>query len=76
MLRTEQTAIKLRHVRRHHCLWMECFISQHSGPGEVGHETWAREEWKGRTGVNVWSTISVDIDRDLVFLADRWQSGL
>jgi len=37
-------------------------------PGEVGHETWAREEWKGRTGVNVWSTMSVDIDRDLVFL--------
>ena len=38
------------------------------GPGEAGHETWAKEEWKGRTGVNVWSTMSVDIDRDLVFL--------
>jgi quinoprotein glucose dehydrogenase len=38
------------------------------GPGEPGHETWAGETWKGRTGVNVWSTMSVDADRDLVFL--------
>jgi membrane-bound PQQ-dependent dehydrogenase (glucose/quinate/shikimate family) len=36
--------------------------------GEAGHETWAKEAWKQRTGVNVWSTMSVDVDRDLVFL--------
>ena len=38
------------------------------GPGETGHETWAKEAWKGRTGANVWSTMSVDVERDLVFL--------
>jgi membrane-bound PQQ-dependent dehydrogenase (glucose/quinate/shikimate family) len=37
-------------------------------PREAGHETWAKEAWKERTGVNVWSTMSVDVDRDLVFL--------
>jgi len=37
-------------------------------PGEAGHDTWANESWKGRTGVNVWSTMSVDVERDLVFL--------
>ena len=37
-------------------------------PGEAGHDTWTDESWKGRTGVNVWSTMSVDVKRDLVFL--------
>ena len=37
-------------------------------PGEAGHETWEKEAWKGRTGANVWSTMSVDVERDLVFL--------
>jgi membrane-bound PQQ-dependent dehydrogenase (glucose/quinate/shikimate family) len=37
-------------------------------PGEAGHETWADDSWKQRTGVNVWSTMSVDAERDLVFL--------
>jgi membrane-bound PQQ-dependent dehydrogenase (glucose/quinate/shikimate family) len=38
------------------------------GPGEAGHETWEEGEWKARTGVNVWSIMSVDAERDLVFL--------
>ena len=38
------------------------------GPGETGHETWTEEAWKRRTGANVWSMMSVDIERDLVFL--------
>jgi quinoprotein glucose dehydrogenase len=38
------------------------------GPGEAGHDTWANNSWKGRTGVNVWPTMSVDVERDLVFL--------
>jgi len=38
------------------------------GPGGAGHETWAKEEWRGRTGANVWSIMSVDVERDLVFL--------
>ena len=38
------------------------------GAGEAGQETWAKEAGKGRTGANVWSTMSVDVERDLVFL--------
>jgi membrane-bound PQQ-dependent dehydrogenase (glucose/quinate/shikimate family) len=37
-------------------------------PGELGHETWEGEAWKGRTGANVWSIMSVDAERGLVFL--------
>ncbi len=37
-------------------------------PGESGHETWEGEAWKGRTGANVWSVMSVDAERGLVFL--------
>src|SRR4051794_16208343 len=38
------------------------------GSGETGHDTWGKEMWNERSGVNVWSTMSVDVDRDLVFL--------
>ena len=37
-------------------------------PGEFGNETWAEDSWKDRLGVNVWSTMSVDEKRGLVFL--------
>lgn len=37
-------------------------------PGEKGHETWSGDDWKDRTGANVWSTMSVDEKRGLVFL--------
>jgi len=37
-------------------------------PGEKGYETWSGDEWKDRTGANVWSTMSVDEKRGLVFL--------
>jgi quinoprotein glucose dehydrogenase len=37
-------------------------------PGEKGHETWSGDEWKDRTGANVWSGMSVDEKRGLVFL--------
>jgi quinoprotein glucose dehydrogenase len=37
-------------------------------PGEAGHETWAGDSWKERMGANVWSTMSVDEERGLVFL--------
>src|SRR5215467_3954126 len=29
-------------------------------PGEFGHETWLDDGWKNRSGVNVWSTFSLD----------------
>ena len=47
------------------CVWTFHTIPGH---GEAGHETWAKEAWKGRTGANVWSTMSVDEERDLIFL--------
>jgi quinoprotein glucose dehydrogenase len=37
-------------------------------PGEFGHDTWADGAWERRTGVNVWSSTSVDEARGLVFL--------
>lgn len=37
-------------------------------PGEVGHDTWDGDSWKDRSGVNVWSVMSVDPERGLVFL--------
>lgn len=37
-------------------------------PGETGHETWAGDSWKDRLGVNVWSMMSVDEERGMVFL--------
>ncbi|HWS90355.1 MAG TPA: pyrroloquinoline quinone-dependent dehydrogenase [Pyrinomonadaceae bacterium] len=37
-------------------------------PGEAGHETWEGDSWKGRAGTNVWSMMSVDDERGLVFL--------
>lgn len=30
-------------------------------PGELGHETWLDEGWKDRSGVNVWSTFTLDM---------------
>jgi quinoprotein glucose dehydrogenase len=38
-------------------------------PGELGHDTWAGDSWKNRTGNNVWSfTLTVDEPRGLVYL--------
>jgi membrane-bound PQQ-dependent dehydrogenase (glucose/quinate/shikimate family) len=37
-------------------------------PGEAGHETWDGDSWKDRGGTNVWSMMSVDVERGLVFL--------
>ncbi len=37
-------------------------------PGELGHDTWPDDAWQRRTGVNVWTSMSVDRERGLVFL--------
>ncbi|MBK7930454.1 MAG: pyrroloquinoline quinone-dependent dehydrogenase [Bryobacterales bacterium] len=37
-------------------------------PGEFGHDTWPGDSWKDRGGTNVWSVMSVDAERGLVFL--------
>ena len=36
--------------------------------GQPGHETWEGDGGKDRSGANVWSVISVDVERGLVFL--------
>jgi quinoprotein glucose dehydrogenase len=38
-------------------------------PGEFGHETWAKDSWKNRGGVNPWSGVTVDVKRGLAFVA-------
>jgi glucose dehydrogenase len=37
-------------------------------PGEFGHETWEGDSWKGRSGVNAWSALSIDHERGLLFV--------
>ncbi len=39
--------------------------------GEAGNETWEPGSWRDRTGANVWSIMSVDVERGLVFLPTR-----
>ena len=36
--------------------------------GEAGNETWEGESWKARSGANMWSMMTVDVARGLVFL--------
>jgi quinoprotein glucose dehydrogenase len=37
-------------------------------PGEFGSDTWSAGAWKERMGANVWSTMSVDQQRGIVYL--------
>jgi quinoprotein glucose dehydrogenase len=37
-------------------------------PGADGHDTWEGDSWRDRTGANVWSVMSVDEARGLVYL--------
>jgi glucose dehydrogenase len=38
-------------------------------PGEPGHETWQADGWQHRTGGNVWTLLTFDAERHMVFLA-------
>lgn len=46
--------------------------------GEKGNETWAKDSWIKRSGVNVWGTITVDAARGIVYMpfgapsVDQW----
>jgi quinoprotein glucose dehydrogenase len=42
----------------------------HSVPhaGEAGNDTWPSRGWKYRSGTNVWGFMSVDVERELIFL--------
>lgn len=46
-------------------LWTFHTIPQ---PGELGHDTWEGEGWRNAGAANVWSTITADPARGLVFL--------
>ena len=37
-------------------------------PGEVGHDTWAGDSWKNRSGVNVWGYMTVDVSRGILYM--------
>jgi len=37
-------------------------------PGEAGHETWAGDSWKDRSGVNVWGSMTVDAERGILYM--------
>ena len=37
-------------------------------PGEFGSDTWSQGAWQDRMGANVWSTMSVDQERGIVYL--------
>lgn len=37
-------------------------------PGEAGHETWEENSWKKRGGTNVWTIMSCDEERGIVYL--------
>jgi quinoprotein glucose dehydrogenase len=38
-------------------------------PGEIGHETWQNDSWKGRSGVNVWGFyMTADEERGLIYM--------
>lgn len=58
-------AVRAYNVRTGELVWTFHTIP---APGDPGHDTWTEEAWKSRTGVNVWSTMSVDVKHDLVFL--------
>ena len=58
-------AVRAYNVRTGKLVWTFHTIP---GPTEPGRDTWTDESWKSRTGVNVWSTMAVDVKRDLIFL--------
>ena len=44
--------------------------------GEVGHETWLDEGWKGRSGVNVWAfSMTVDEERGILYMPVAGAAG-
>ncbi len=58
-------AVRAFDVRSGRLVWTFHTVPQQ---GEAGQETWQEEAWKDRTGANVWSIMSVDSERGLIFL--------
>lgn len=36
-------------------------------PGEPNHDTYTGDEWQDRTGANVWSNMSIDVENGLIY---------
>jgi quinoprotein glucose dehydrogenase len=52
-------------ARTGHQLWRFHTIPK---PGEAGHETWLEESWRYTGNAGVWTTMSADVERGLVYL--------
>ncbi|HUO20980.1 MAG TPA: PQQ-binding-like beta-propeller repeat protein [Caulobacteraceae bacterium] len=37
-------------------------------PGEPGHETWAGDSWRDRSGTNVWNEFTLDAKRGILYM--------
>lgn len=51
-------------VRTGELVWAFHTVPQ---PGEANHEGYVGDEWKDRSGANVWSTITIDEENGIVF---------
>lgn len=58
-------AVRAYNVRTGALVWRFNTIPQGI---ETGTETWGQESWRVTGGANVWSTMTADLDRGLVFL--------
>lgn len=58
------------HVRAYNVVSGELAWTFHTipHPGEFGYETWPKDAYKYVGGVNVWSEMSVDVEREIVYL--------
>src|SRR4051812_12469211 len=37
-------------------------------PGETGHDTWREDDWKNRSGTNVWGMFTIDAERGILYM--------
>jgi quinoprotein glucose dehydrogenase len=58
-------AVRAYDARTGALIWRFNTIPQN---GEFGSETWEHESWRTTGGANVWSTITADLERGLIFL--------
>ena len=58
-------AVRAYHARTGALVWRFNTIPQ---AGEDGVDTWEHDSWRQTGGANVWSTMTADLERGLVFL--------
>jgi quinoprotein glucose dehydrogenase len=52
-------------LRSGHLVWTFHSVPR---PGEKGHKTWHGDQWKDRTGVNVWTFFTADVKRGILYM--------